>query len=139
MSDDVINRFKTHKITDANTLHWMALMRMQIAGLATEINTRLPPCREASLALTHLEKAMFWTNAGASRTMGEPVDFGESAALAAEQAERPRPLVDNCLCGRGPLQGPGIGCVECVEGARAADDKVSAALEDRDSDEPQQG
>ena len=70
-------RFNVYKVDDAATLNWMALMRRTYAKAAEEIELRLPPGREKSLALTKLEEAMFWTSAAAARSNGVPNGYGE--------------------------------------------------------------
>ena len=89
MSEDVTKRFNVHNITDTATLNWMAQMRRTYAEAARELDTRLPPCREKSTAITKLEEAMFWTSAAAARMNGEPNGYGdiEHSHQAAHDAE----------------------------------------------------
>ncbi len=74
-----VNRFQVHKVDDAPTLNWMALMRRTYAGAAKEIDMRLPHCHEKQMALIKLEEAMFWTSAAAARHNGMPNGYGEPA------------------------------------------------------------
>ena len=64
--DEIENRFTTHKV-DAETALSMTHIRAQFKGLALAINLALPDGREKSLALTDLEQALSWTNAGLAR------------------------------------------------------------------------
>jgi len=43
-------------------------MRKAVLELAIVVNNTLPECREKSLAITKLEEAMFWANAGIARS-----------------------------------------------------------------------
>lgn len=75
-AEQAVERFNVHRVDDAPTLNWMALMRRTYAEAAREICLRLPPSRERSVALTKLEEAMFWTSAAAARANGVPNGFG---------------------------------------------------------------
>lgn len=75
--EDVTLRFMIHGGLDAAALNWMAMMRRQYAEMAREISERLPPSRAASLALTKLEEAAFYTIAAAARSYGEPKGYGD--------------------------------------------------------------
>jgi len=44
-------------------------IRNRCYELAEHINRTLPDCREKSLAITQLELAMFWANAGVARVL----------------------------------------------------------------------
>lgn len=76
-AEDITHRFNVHGNLDAPTLHFMAMMRRQYAGMAKELSTRIPPCRELAIAITKLEEAMFWTNSACARTYGNPTGFGD--------------------------------------------------------------
>ena len=82
---DVTLRFNVHGGLDEATLGWMSHMRRQYAEAAREIDLRLPACREAALAITKLEEAMFWTSAAAARSNGEPGGYGDYAPVATTQ------------------------------------------------------
>lgn len=70
--DDLVNRFRFHKATEATgPLH--ALVRTKCFELASELNELLPNSREKSLAITKLEEVMFWANAGIARNPQESV------------------------------------------------------------------
>ncbi len=63
MSDD---RFKYHTPTaEAVELH--EATRHWIATMVQWMEENIPSCRERSVAITHLETAMFWANAGIAR------------------------------------------------------------------------
>lgn len=76
-TDEAVLRFNVHKVDDAPTLNWMALMRRTYAEAAREICLRLSPSRERSMVLTKLEEAMFWTSAAAARGNGTPDGYGD--------------------------------------------------------------
>ena len=67
--DDINNRFDYHKPTEAKgELHQAA--RSKAKTFATWMNKNLPESREASLAVTNLEQALFWANAAIAREHG---------------------------------------------------------------------
>ncbi len=70
-------RFNVHKVDDAATLNWMALMRRTYAEAARELCLRLPPSHAREMARVKLEEAMFWTSAAAARANGTPDGFGD--------------------------------------------------------------
>lgn len=66
MSADINNRFDYHAPTPEKVeLH--EGLRASVKDLALSIDERLPAGREKSLALTHLEEALFWGNAAIAR------------------------------------------------------------------------
>lgn len=71
---EIEHRFAYHPPQDAETVLDHEWVRGQLGELALELADLLPSCREASLAVTKLEEAMFWANAAVAR--------------------EPRPLVD---------------------------------------------
>lgn len=64
---DLNRRFAHHppKTSEVGQLHSSA--RQVLHGAAVQIATLVPPGREQSTALTKLEEAMFWANAGIAR------------------------------------------------------------------------
>jgi hypothetical protein len=63
---DLENRFIYHPPTpDKVKKH--NRVRTYLLQMAEEFDTSLPPCREKSLAITHLEQVMFWANAAIAR------------------------------------------------------------------------
>lgn len=65
--DDLDNRFGYHRPADDTTIHRHQLIRVNARNLAGLIDSNVPDGREKSLALTALEEAMFWANAGIAR------------------------------------------------------------------------
>lgn len=63
---DLINRFSYHK-PDAAKAVLHADIRGKALDLALWLDTVLPEGREKSLALTHLEDVMMWSNASVAR------------------------------------------------------------------------
>jgi hypothetical protein len=66
MKDDLQNRFTYHTPKNDQPLRYQRL-RDQAKHLAEVILDLTPPSREQSLALTKLEEAIFWANAGIAR------------------------------------------------------------------------
>jgi len=65
-SAELGNRFKFHPATDkTGPMH--ERVRAVCLELAEELNFNLPEGREKSLAITHLEEVMFWSNAAIAR------------------------------------------------------------------------
>lgn len=60
-------RFQSHSVPD-DAAEEMDRIRYDLQFAASMIALRVPPGREQALALTKLEEAMFWANAGISRT-----------------------------------------------------------------------
>lgn len=73
---DLQNRFEYHK-PFADLPHRYEVVRSTLGGVARLIIQLTPKCREQSLAVTHLEEAMFWANAAIARNTKEPVPTGE--------------------------------------------------------------
>jgi hypothetical protein len=64
--NDIVARFVSHPPDSARRAeHEIATTR--IRELALYLNQTLPEGREKSLAITHLEEVMFWSNAGIAR------------------------------------------------------------------------
>lgn len=65
---DISNRFTFHPATPENgkgAIH--EAIRDLCGKLAHQLNETLPEGREKSLAITHLEEVMFWSNAAVAR------------------------------------------------------------------------
>ena len=65
-NDDLKNRFTYHK-PDEQKVHQHETIRTVLLHAAEEILVETPESREQSLAITHLEEAMFWANAAIAR------------------------------------------------------------------------
>jgi hypothetical protein len=65
--DDIANRFDFHAATTEEKRNEHTSIRQSCRRLADYLNERLPEGREKSLAITHLEEAMFWSNAAIAR------------------------------------------------------------------------
>lgn len=66
MQADLESRFTYHSPKGDQPTRYESL-RCTAKALALEIVTRTPPSREQSLALTHLEEAIFYANAAIAR------------------------------------------------------------------------
>lgn len=66
-NEDVVERFRYHPPVNNRVVKEHELVRTLFMELAEEMNHRLPKGREASLAITKLEEAMFWANAAIAR------------------------------------------------------------------------
>lgn len=64
--DEVQTRF-THHAPKAGQPERYSYLRMTARHLAMDIMENVPPSRERSLALTNLEEALMWANAGIAR------------------------------------------------------------------------
>lgn len=64
--EDLINRFNYHS-PDEEKAKAHANVRATLLWAASLINELIPEGREKSLAVTKLEEAMFWANAGLAR------------------------------------------------------------------------
>lgn len=60
------NPWQSHNPTDAQEAA-MQKLRDAFESLASLINAETPPCRQRSLALTHLEEAATWANKAANQ------------------------------------------------------------------------
>jgi hypothetical protein len=63
---DLENRFTYHAPTEGQPEKYREL-RDTAKAVAYRIKLLCPPSREQSLALTHLEEAVFWANAAIAR------------------------------------------------------------------------
>ena len=64
---DLKNRFGYHAPKDDTTKQTHRLIRSGMYLAAVTVMERVPPGREQSLALTKIEEAMMWANAGIAR------------------------------------------------------------------------
>ena len=71
--DDWRNRIKYHR-PDSRSIDKIASMRGYAFDWGLDILESVPQGREQSLALTHIETALFWANAGIAR---EPDNWDE--------------------------------------------------------------
>jgi hypothetical protein len=65
--EDLMNRFGYHPPKDDDTRGRHELVRACFLGAATMLVDSVPPGRELALAITALEEAMMWANAGIAR------------------------------------------------------------------------
>lgn len=65
--DDLAHRFKFHPADTEQRKETHALVRGAIAEVANLVQVAVPAGREQALAITKLEEAMFWANAGIAR------------------------------------------------------------------------
>lgn len=68
--DDIANRFDYHR-PDATRVAQHEQVRAAARVLADAINELVPEGREKSTAVTKVEEAMFWANAGIARAPKE--------------------------------------------------------------------
>lgn len=66
MKADLIVRFSYHSVSP-KTQTTMGILREKMFEVASLIDDVLDSSREKSLAITNLEQALFWANAGISR------------------------------------------------------------------------
>lgn len=64
---DLDNRFKFHPATEQSTQQRHASIREACLEAANVVDGLVPEGREKSLAVTKLEEAMMWANAGIAR------------------------------------------------------------------------
>jgi hypothetical protein len=67
---DIANRFDFHAATTEEKRDAHTSVRQNCKQLADFLNDKLPDSREKSLAMTHLEEVMFWSNAILARSDG---------------------------------------------------------------------
>lgn len=82
IQDRILSDFRSHQ-ADCEGQAKMATVRESLGTQALLIERTVPFGREQQLALTKLEEAMFWANAGISRqfpVVGSPV--GEKTGVA---------------------------------------------------------
>ena len=70
-ADDLRNRFKYHPPRTERRRKEHEAVRDRALGFADFINEVLPEGREKSLAVTKVEEAMMWANAGLARQPDE--------------------------------------------------------------------
>jgi len=66
-ASDIENRFAFHPASTPERRDEHTSVRQNCRRLADFINENVPDGREKSLAITHLEEAMFWANAAIAR------------------------------------------------------------------------
>jgi hypothetical protein len=64
---DIDNRFTYHAPKEGQPATYQSI-RTQARQLADFINALCPESREKSLAVTHIEEAVFWANAAIARS-----------------------------------------------------------------------
>lgn len=64
---DLEKRFTYHAPTGSSQVNRYAQIRNKAKAYAYELKQMTPASREQSLALTHLEDAVFWANAAIAR------------------------------------------------------------------------
>ena len=76
-SEDLLNRFSFHPATTPELGNLHGNVRAACHKLAEILTELTPTSREQSLALTHVEEAMFWANAAIARnpTEGRPTTY----------------------------------------------------------------
>lgn len=67
LSDDLLNRFTFHPVTGPEQAQLYSTVRGRALELAQWLDMVAPDSRELSLAITHLEEVVFWTNAAIAR------------------------------------------------------------------------
>ncbi len=65
-SEDIEKRF-THHVPNEEKIRRHESLRTECKNLAFNLNSVLPDGREKSLALTHLEEVLMWSNAAIAR------------------------------------------------------------------------
>ena len=65
--EDLRNRFTFHPAAGTPKEGSHEAVRALCLGVAYELNDNLPEGREKSLAITHLEEVMMWSNAAIAR------------------------------------------------------------------------
>lgn len=68
---DIEHRFNFHPATTEEKRNAHTSMRESCKQTALRINEAMPDCREKSTAITKLEEAMMWANAGLARQKEE--------------------------------------------------------------------
>lgn len=66
-TDNLDHRFNYHQPSSQGIVSQHANTRDRCLKLAQYVDSVIPNSREKSLAITHIEEAMFWTNAGIAR------------------------------------------------------------------------
>jgi hypothetical protein len=81
--DEIANRFAYHRPLSIKRVQAHVNVRSQIGRLAQFIAHHVPAGREQALAITKLEEAMFWANAGLARAT-DP-DAGNAERVSAQE------------------------------------------------------
>ena len=68
--EEIRDRFKFHEPDTDRKAQDHDKVRLACQGLAVYLNNLVPEGREKSLAITKVEEAMFWANAGLARRRG---------------------------------------------------------------------
>lgn len=68
--DDLVNRFEYHPADTEERRDAHTAVRLAALRLAEDVLELVPAGREQSLAITKVEEAMFWANAGIARQGG---------------------------------------------------------------------
>ena len=64
---DLDNRFTFHPVKDPAQGEVYSLVRAKALDFANFLDSVAPDSRELSLAITHVEESVFWTNAAIAR------------------------------------------------------------------------
>lgn len=64
---DLDNRFTFHPVKDPAQGEVYSLVRAKAKEFANFVDSVAPDGREKSLAITHIEESVFWTNAAIAR------------------------------------------------------------------------
>ncbi len=64
---ELVRRFNYHSPPNERVVEAHTFIRGQMQGAAEVVLDQTPECREQSLAVTHLEEAMYWANAAIAR------------------------------------------------------------------------
>lgn len=70
LKEDLDNRFGYHPPRNDRTVTAHETIRAECRALAEKLNELLPEGREKSLAITHIEEVMMWSNAAIARAGG---------------------------------------------------------------------
>jgi hypothetical protein len=65
-NEDLTQRFETHEPSETG-VQGIKTLRQEFILIAKAVDEIVPDGREKSLALTNLEQALFWANAGVAR------------------------------------------------------------------------
>ena len=86
--NDIRHRFDFHPATTPEKKGEHGSARNAVKSAALAVDRLLPNGREKQLALTKLEEAMFWANAGIAREVPKPTIIGFDLAVPPTQATR---------------------------------------------------
>lgn len=68
---DIKRRFTHHPPRNDADVHQHESVRLAMMEVALDVDEKMPPSREKSLAITKLEEAMMWANAGLARSRAD--------------------------------------------------------------------